>query len=122
MRGRALGSRIHGWRFFHQKLILGIASMAAMFYNSRRMCEPPNSSSWTVTPNGDAHPEMRSVPSATGFVLRDGRNELSGDNDGRWSPLSEGLRVRSSEVNLLSKGHCKGDTRVSGDAGYVRGG
>ena len=62
-------------RFFPQRLILRIASIAAMFHNSRRMGEPPNSFFWTLTPDVDVYPEMLSVPSATGLLWLDGRNK-----------------------------------------------
>ena len=62
-------------RFFPQRLILRIASIAAMFHNSRRMGEPPNSFFWTLTPDADVYPEMRLVPSATGLLWLDGRNK-----------------------------------------------
>ena len=110
-------------RFFHQGLILEIASIAAMFHNSRKMSEPPNSSPWTLTPDGDVYPEMLLVPSATGSVWIDGKNKpilttmmIAGHRLVRFY----GFGV--SEANLLSKGHCAGGTRGSGDAGYVRGG
>ena len=62
-------------RFFPQRLILRIASIAAMFHNSRRMGEPPNSFFWTLTPDGDVHPEMLPVPPATGLVWLDGKTK-----------------------------------------------
>ena len=45
---------------------LRVASMAAMF-------SLPGS--WTLTPDGDVHPELLLVPSATGLVCLDGRNQ-----------------------------------------------
>ena len=63
-------------RFFPQRLILRIASIAAMFHNSRRVGEPPNSFFWTLTPDVDVYPEMLLVPSATGLLWLDGRTNL----------------------------------------------
>ena len=45
-------------RFFHQRVILRVASIAAMFYTSKEMDDPPNGRFWTLTPDGDVYPEM----------------------------------------------------------------
>ena len=56
-------------RFFHQRLILGIASIAAMFHHSRRMGEPRNGLFWTLTPDSDVYPEMLFSPVRNWFSV-----------------------------------------------------
>ena len=62
-------------RFFPQRVILRIASIAAMFYTSKEMDDPLNGRFWTLTPDGDVRPDMLLVPSAAGSVWLDGRNK-----------------------------------------------
>ena len=64
-----------GARFFLQRVILRIASIAAMFYTSKRLDDPPSGRFWTLIPDGNVYPEMPSVPSAKGLVWLDGRNK-----------------------------------------------
>ena len=62
-------------RFFSQRVIFGIASISSMFYTSKELDDPPNGRFWTLTPDGDMHPDTFSVPSATGLVWLDGKNQ-----------------------------------------------
>ena len=62
-------------RFFPQRVISRIASIAAKFYTSKRLDDPPSGRFWTLIPDGNVYPEMLLVPSATGSVWLDGRNK-----------------------------------------------
>ena len=57
-------------RFFLQRMIFKVALMAAMFYTSKELDDPPNGRFWTLTPDGDVHPDT-----ATGLVWLDGKNQ-----------------------------------------------
>ena len=61
-------------RFFLQRVILRIASIVAMFYTSKELDDPPNGRFWTLSPDGDVHPETLLAPAATGLVWLDGRH------------------------------------------------
>ena len=52
--------------FFHQRLILRTASIAAMFNTTGRMRESPNGLFWILAPDGDVYPEIVQVPPVTG--------------------------------------------------------
>ena len=61
--------------FFPQRVILRAASIAAMFYTSKKLDDSPSGRFWTLIQDGNVYPEMPSVPSATGFGWFDGRNK-----------------------------------------------
>ena len=61
-------------RFFPQRVILRTASINAMFYTSIELDDPPYGRFWTLTPDGDVHPETLLAPAATGLVWLDGRH------------------------------------------------
>ena len=62
--------------FFHQRLILRTASIAAMLNTTGRMCDSPNGLFWILTPDGDVYPELLRVPPATSVIRLNERNEL----------------------------------------------
>ena len=81
-------------RFFLQRVISWIASIAAMFYTAKESDD---------LPNGDVHPENAfSLSSNRARVARWEAPTYSDDTDGCWAPLSAGLWVRSSEEKFLS--------------------
>ena len=61
--------------FFHQRLILRTASIAAIINTTGRMCDP-NGLFWVLTPDGHLYPELLRVPAATGIIWLNERNEL----------------------------------------------
>ena len=52
-------------KFFPQRVIFRIVSIAAMFYTYKEMHDPPNGRFWTLTPDSDVYPEMLLVPSVS---------------------------------------------------------
>ena len=62
-------------RFFLQRVISWIASIAAMFYTAKESDDPPNGRIWTLSPDGDVHPETLLASAATGLVWLDGRHQ-----------------------------------------------
>ena len=70
---------------------------------SKELGDPPNGRFWTLTPDGDVHPELLSVPSATGIVCLDGRNQPNlPTNDACLPPSGASLWIWSSKANFLS--------------------
>ena len=62
--------------FFPQRVISWIASIAAMLYTSKELDDPPNGRFWTLSPDGDVHPESLKAPAAAELVWVDGRQQL----------------------------------------------
>ena len=92
-------------RFFPQRVILRVASTAAMFYISKELDDPPSGRFWTLTPDGDLHPEMLLIPSATGLVWLDGKDQpilttmmLAGHRLVRVYRFGAQMRIFSPEV------------------------
>ena len=96
-----------------------IASIASMFYTSKRLADPPSSRFWTLIPDGSVCPEMPLVPSATGLAWLDGKNKPvldKGDSldpgDNVADPLPDG-RVLSVQRNSAVDRHRKFRNAVS---------
>ena len=64
-------------RFFHQRVILRIASIAAMFYTSKEMDDPPNGAFGLSLHTATCFQRCFQSRQQTGLVWLDGRNKLS---------------------------------------------
>ena len=62
--------------FFPQRVILVIASIAAVFYTSNELDVPPNGRFWTLVPDGNVlSRDALSPVTPTGLEWLDGRNQ-----------------------------------------------
>ena len=93
-------------RFFHQRVIERIASKAAMFCTSKEL-EPPNGRFWTLSPDGNVHPETRLAPAVPGLARLDKRHQpflttmmLAGHRLVRVDGFGAQMRIFSPEVTV----------------------
>ena len=94
-------------RFFPQRVIVWISSIAAMFCTSQELDDPPSGRFWTLSPDGDVHPETLLAPELTGFVWLDGRRQLilttmmlAGHRLVRFYGFLAQMRIFTPEVTL----------------------
>ena len=62
-------------RLFPQRVVLWVASIAAMFSTSKELDDLPSGRFWTLSPDGDVHPPTLLTPAATGLVRLYGRHQ-----------------------------------------------
>ena len=84
----------------------GIAAVA-VFYTSEELDDPPNGRFWTLSPDGDVHPETLLAPAATGLAWLGVRHHpilttkmLAGHRLVRVCGLGAQMRIFSPEVTV----------------------